>query len=1345
MEKLKSIISTIIMSIIIVLGTAVISIATTYKISDYKVGDTMDLNYNDYVAGDNLFCIQHHDKLSNTDHTYEVANIITIEGRKATAAGGKVETSDWNAKLAAAIHYTKGSGKAAEQKAIWYYMYNWVKNVGDEFKAINMGDVNNAHEGLSQDVINKVDAYVDALDGEAYTKAYITDKTNYSGMRVKYYEYNGAGYAKVGPFKLEFDPKLKSFKVRNQNGNNISNVLFMQKDGDIQKVLGSCKDIKSGKNFYMLIPTSSNTTALTSVEVYTEEKVSPDIMKAKLALLITEPIDDEYQNLMIVESSTKNEKSTGELKKNIFIELIGKLNAVKVDKDNHEIKLANVGFKLQHNETGKWVKQAADGTISLVEAAQATEFLTDANGNLVVDRLIVGTYTVYETSNPNYGYKFNRNGVKIIIDGGSNIQEIFENEQVYIKLSGYVWLDKISGKMSTRNDLFKDNDYDDSDILVPGVTVNLKEGDVVVSTTTTNESGAYEFKDVLIEKLGNYYIEFVYNGLTYTNVIPHIDRDNGSKAAENSATRADFNQKFSVVENGVAKDSSGNVAHNLTYSISEHVAGLNGRNQMNYYTIPANTNETGYSIKNQYDAYKAAGTVIEGIPNINLGLYEREQPDIALIKDIENVRLTINGYEHTYKYAQRFENQGEYGDGFNVGVKFGEKYGKMRYYRPVYKADYNWTNEADKSRELQVYITYKLGVKNSSTALATRINNIVDYYDSTYEFNGVGLGLDERGNVTDNIDNMVSTYNSEYNKLLINTNMTINPQEQKDVYIQFKLSREKVAEILHEKGVGEKADETKLLDNVAEINSYSTFNSNGVYAGVDLDSNPGNAVPGDINTYEDDTDKAPALQLEVTNARVMQGKVFFDSTTGELKTGEIREGSGTYDDGELGIEGVKIALKETSGTGLIYYLGEDVKEDNGNSNTDANGEFSISGFIPGDYQLVYTWGDETYTVQNYKGTVYKESDRQNNKKWYEVENPRYSDAMDDYNTRLAIDEQLKNVKYNSNEGITINKMESTTPTMGITVEDLPAVTASIGDKYEYIIRNVDFGIVERARQEVELEKRVKTVKLVLANGEVLSNAIIEEDSNGNRTLTGERAHLTNMGPQGDYKGFVKAELDNEIIQGANIEVGYEITVLNKSEVDYLSENYYKYGVKEGNIVTLTPTHVIDYLDNDWSFENDKNKDENGNDVWEAITLEEMKDQQIVSNVVYDDEASTITEKIILHTKHLGKELKPTKTNSVMLYVSKTLTTTDDISLDNETEIIEINKTGGSKIISVVPGNYVPGKGETQDDDDMAETVIVTPSTGANLEFVLPITIGLVSLAILGVGVIIIKKKVLDNK
>ena len=70
--------------------------------------------------------------------------------------------------------------------------------------------------------------------------------------------------------------------------------------------------------------------------------------------------------------------------------------------------------------------------------------------------------------------------------------------------------------------------------------------------------------------------------------------------------------------------------------------------------------------------------------------------------------------------------------------------------------------------------------------------------------------------------------------------------------------------------------------------------------------------------------------------------------------------------------------------------------------------------------------------------------------------------------------------------------------------------------------------------------------------------------------------------------------------------------------------------------------------------------------------------------------------------------------------------------------------GGATIIQT-PGSYVPGTSPNEPDTDESETVIVTPSTGANLAFVIPITVAIISLVILGTGIILIKKKVIDIK
>ena len=606
-------------------------------------------------------------------------------------------------------------------------------------------------------------------------------------------------------------------------------------------------------------------------------------------------------------------------------------------------------------------------------------------------------------------------------------------------------------------------------------------------------------------------------------------------------------------------------------------------------------------------------------------------------------------------------------------------------------------------------------MKNTSSNLKVVVNSIAEHYDSRYELVGAGTGLSKEGQITGNLQTGNTQNNGKYTKTIVNTGTRIENQQTESIYVQFKLNREAVLNILNDKA---------NLDNVAEINSYSVYDENGkIYAGIDKNSNPGNVTPEDKQTYQDDTDSSPALKLEVADAREISGKVFLDATSGELMTGKIRQGNGKYDNGEKGIQDVKVTLKENTGSGKVY-----------EATTNENGDYTISGFIPGDYTVTYTWGDKTYTVQNYKGTIYDSSRNQNDKEWYkkDVDN-RLTDAIDNYETRQKIDEELKTQVYNTTTSI--DKMDSTTPTMGIGVEYDTTTTASAGNRYVYKISNVDFGIVERARQDLSLAKSVKSFKVTLANGQVIADAKIE-----NGKLTGETKNVTYMKPGNNVipkNGSIKLELDNELIQGATVEVEYEIKATNNSELDYLSENYYKYGKQEGKVITISAPGIIDYLDKNWAFDAEQNKQ------WTVKTINDIK--EIVSEQVWNtnkNEENTIGDKTILYTESLkDKQIEPTKSESVSLKVSKKLANTDEVSLDNEAEITKIEKTGGSKTPST-PGNYVPGTGKTESDDSTGETVIVTPSTGANLNVILPIGIGIMALVVLGAGVVIIKKKAL---
>lgn len=1293
----------------------------SFVITNSVNAESKYFSYADLCYNETLLCAQHHQSMHGS--TYKLVTEINITGNKSTGNDATVES--WhNAKLASILSHRRGQGNYGVndvenlpvQNAIWNYLGTWRSEVGYKH-GIKQDFVNNSKGNFNTSIETEAEEYANNYKNGNLTQ--ITDKTDKSKIKVTQYTEGNEQYLRVGPFKYEFPEKLSEINVITDKNSKMEIKCFEKRINDNQySKYSNINQIKSGNEFYISVkmPTDG-TSQIKQITVKGKANVKHVTIKFWESSSMSE------QNLL--QYNYKEEEIDINQTFDYDIRILGNLKVIKVNKDNTKVKLQGVGFYVQNKDTKKWVKVEND-TVSYTDKKEdATEFITDKNGEITIENLVVGTYVAYETKNPNYGYEIISEGQEksITVDKTEELQ--IPNPQKYIKLSGYVWVDEdyVENKKSKRNHLYKDNDYDSNDILLDGITVRLIDkttGNVVKEAKTAN-GGKYLFTDVLVDELENYYIEFEYDGLTYTNVIPHIDRDNGSKAAENSSVRDEFNKRFSVIEGstesnkGITKDSAGNPKYDLNYNIdkNKHTSTLNNTG---LYPITANTNETGYVIKDHFTPGQ------EEIKYINLGLYEREQPDIALVKDLYNVNVAINGYNHIYEYANRFNNQGEYGDGFNVGVKFGNKYGNMSYTRAIYEADKEYTS-SDKSKELKVYVTYKISMKNESSNLQVQVNNIVDYYDSNYTLIKTGTGIDEKGNVTGDISNSGSqSYNDKYQKVIINTNSKIEHNKSADVYVQFELNRDAVLKILNDK---------ENLDNVVEINSYSVFDTDGkVYAGIDTDSNPGNAVPGDTTTYEDDTDSAPGLKLVVSDkAREMTGKVFLDSTSNELKTGEVRQGDGMYTDGEKGIKDVKVTLKENKENGKVY-----------EKTTNDKGDFKIEGYIPGDYTLTYTWGDKEYTVQNYKGTVYDKNRYDanvTNKEWYKTDvDIRYTDAIDDYNTREKIDAEIANITNKTTT--TINKMDSTTPTMGISVEYTTTTTIEpTTDKFkspDFKIKNIDFGIVERARQDLALRKRVNTFKVTLANGQVIADMAIDEKGN----ITGERNHVTYMGPSSTTtpkNGLVKLELDNELIQGATVKVEYEIKVTNNSELDYVSEDFYKYGIKSGNEVTIIPTSIIDYLDKNWGFEAEKNKE------WTVKSLDEIKN--IVAKEVYENEDSTIADKTILYTESLkGQKLKPTESATVNLNVSKVLSNSDEISLDNESEITELTKDGGSKLIST-PGNYIPGQEEAKESDEsIAETVIVTPSTGANLEFIVPIMIGVIALVILGAGVVIIKKKTL---
>ena len=869
------------------------------------------------------------------------------------------------------------------------------------------------------------------------------------------------------------------------------------------------------------------------------------------------------------------------------------------------------------------------------------------------------------------------------------------------------------------------------------------EGKVIgeeVATTTTSELGKYNeidggeyiFIDVEIAKLSNYYIEYEYNGIKYKSVVANISVNNGSKATDIIESNL-LDRKFAKIDstgnNEISvKDSNSSEITKLGYSQTQNAKAIPNYEDNNITLIHSNTKETNYIFKYTNDDYKNKVTEIR---YINLGIYEKAQADLSLTQDLENVNVGVNGYWHLYKYAKRTMADTIYNANdestWNLGVKFKNSY-TGTYKRAIYKADYEYERADDKDKELKVYLTYKIAITNESSYL-TKANNIIDYFDSRYTLIGVGTELDAQNNIKGNLKVISNEkYNESYRKILIDTNTIVKSGESNYIYIQFRLERNATINIINNR---------ETLSNSAEVNSYTVYRDEqgNTVAAIDRDSVPGNAKIENINTFEDDTDSAPSIQLELKDDRKITGIVFVDSTTGKLKTGEIRQGNGQFDNGENTVSGVKVTLHELNNS-----IG-DIE-----TTTDANGNYEFAGYIPGQYTITYTWGNKDYKVQYYKGTVYDSNRYQNNKdnkEWYKDSvDTRKTDAIDNYEERKAIDKEVANITnhtvgeevskaYNGEQSaITITKMNSVTPTMEFGVEYETTITDGTADKVEFIVKNVDFGIVERARQKLDLEKRVSTFKVTLANGQILADAKVTEDGK----LEGTTNHMTYMGPSTNGKGYVKLEVDSELIEGATLNITYQIKAINQSELDYMSEDYYKYGINEGNIATiatLTPSAVIDYLDKNLGFEDNDNKDESGNSIWQQISkvkLQEFKAQKV-------NDGGYLDNKKILYTDKIAKPIKPGDTKTVDLKVSKLLSSSTDMTFNNDAEVAKITSNDGQNP-PVVPPTYPPVVS--------AEDSIVVPSTGANMNYAFPTIVGIVSLVILGIGVFVIKKKIIEK-
>lgn len=943
------------------------------------------------------------------------------------------------------------------------------------------------------------------------------------------------------------------------------------------------------------------------------------------------------------------------------------------------------------------------------------------------------------------------------------------------ELTGYVWLDS-----DDRN-----NYYNNGEKGVDGIKVKLvdKSGNVVTNLygetckTETNElglfdeieGGEYAFSGVDADKLADYHVEFTYNGLLYQAVTVGYGSDKkvNSKAIEKDGTKDTRNELDEKFKNGIVNNNDSNsvkvsgrnditIGYEDVYKDGKQQYGIKQIKESSIVgcDVKARTQVSGWDSSDNLSLQNLYNENEDNIKYINLGIYEKPQADLAIDKDVDNINIGNVVMESFHEVTANENTNGVWDNSINF-QKNSSGYGSSFVYEDIGTSD--------------AIITYKIAIINQSS-YNTKTNTIVDYYSNDY------IMTRAYTNGGNSLSFTESSYDANHKKAIIETNMQTDANKGNCIYVEYRIPNNILKSM--------SSETYRLEKNIAEINSYTVYKDEylNTVAVVDKDSVPGNANPlsaytRDIVKYEDDTKSIDfTIRRNKYTERTISGNVFEDKVISE-GIGKERKGNGIYDSEENLISNVKVSLMRLDG-GNWATVDTTTTDSNGyyifNYNRNYNYYY--------DYKIVFEWGDIDHKVQEWKGTIYKKDERNalTNTDWIYSEidektyRTRYSDAIDDYEQRLSIDKQMYDITdstvstelenaYRSSGSEIATKIKSITPKFRTkdNVYSVPDVRTSysVGEDGEIIetqvvvwitviepitVENVDFGIIERAKQEIDTEKVVDNFKITLSNGNEIANAGFESTyENGEIKIKPYKKidNYTTVQPRPN--GFVKTEIDNEILQNAKVETNYKIWVISKSEIDYMTEEYYKYGTvptdKEKYIVRLDAETIIDYLDSKYGYEASENvtywSQKQKNEISSAYKLQKDSSLLNIRTLLEFKDDEDDDNKILVVSP-----LNPTAT--VDLKASKILTTTnEEMTYENDEEIVSVKK-----IIDQISDRKLTqhiGSVVKKFPYAEAEKVQITPPTGENRNYVIPIVVSIMSLIILGVGIYIIKIKVID--
>lgn len=600
--------------------------------------------------------------------------------------------------------------------------------------------------------------------------------------------------------------------------------------------------------------------------------------------------------------------------------------------------------------------------------------------------------------------------------------------------------------------------------------------------------GEYMFTD--IPAGDDYYVVFEYDGIEYQAITnskeqAYMSTTKKDSKIEKEPNRDEFNTATTTISgSGKEGESITNAGWIIKYDLDNNSTPNKAIYKATYKNEEDMKNNIQQYVKGQTYTYlkntadwmgtwNTDGTINKShyAFDINCGL-NKKFFDLSLGTDVKEATVKINGNQTTYTYDQILDGKldEKLNKSSNSPIEYNLYLAHSDYnyritdykvpgdpngepienkYDETTKENFGKIKDNKNNTELEVYVTYKLALKNQSTQYDAKVNLVEYHFDDKYAF------LQEKNK---NIKLTEGT-NLENRVLMIDTSdLQINGGETKPLYLTFK--------VLPDKN-GNKCVLGEDYLNQAEIVSYTT--GGGL---VDEDSAPGNAFLDQNNVrYEDDTDEANGIKIKLKDnaERSISGKVFEDSDKNSTQNGEKQAVNDVIV--QL-IELVEInnkqyeyiwqetvagsnTVKTTDRNGYSGKIYEYKKSDDENPSgkmveqeingetgyciyvdgTNSDGQYKFVNIIPGNYIVRFIYGDgRTYDITEntlkYNGEDYKSTyvDYDYNAPWYNNTslNGDNSKAVDNEARRLKVMSYAVDV--DGNKGKTLNALNNITDT-----------------------------------------------------------------------------------------------------------------------------------------------------------------------------------------------------------------------------------------------------------------------------------------------------------------------------